>query len=180
MPSVEKEQLWVRRVEALGGGGIKMVNEGKGGRPTHSLPEFVDMLARQPRADALIIALGANDARLDITETCAPRAVANVTRMIRLARRAYGGELPVLLVGPPNIRKDALGPSRPIANEREAKVKELGEAFEKLAREQQCAFVSLNGVVPAASLARDGVHPDGEGNEAIAKVMLPRVQELVK
>lgn len=173
--AAEKGKLWVTLVEAQSGGKLKLVNEGKGGRPTKSLPEFEAMLTRQPKADALIIALGANDARLDIKETCVPNAVANVTKMIELARKAYGAKLPILLVGPTNIRKDALGPSKPIANEREAKVKELGEGFEKLAKEQGCAFVNLYGVVPDASLAKDGVHPDGAGNEAMAKVLLPAV-----
>lgn len=175
LSAADKAKLWVTLVEAQSGGKLKLVNEGKGGRPTKSLPEFEAMLTRQPKADALIIALGANDARLDIKETCVPNAVANVTKMIELARKAYGVKLPILLVGPTNIRKDALGPSKPIANEREAKVKELGEGFEKLAKEQGCAFVNLYGVVPDASLAKDGVHPDGAGNEAMAKVLLPAV-----
>jgi acyl-CoA thioesterase-1 len=77
----------------------------------------------------------------------------------------------VLLVGPTNINKSALGPTKPIANEREAKLKELGTAFEKLAQEAKCGYVSLFGSVPESSLTKDGVHPDGAGNAAIAEVM---------
>ncbi|MEZ0389773.1 MAG: SGNH/GDSL hydrolase family protein, partial [Verrucomicrobium sp.] len=73
----------------------------------------------------------------------------------------------------------ALGPTKPIGPQREAKVNELGAAFEGLAKELQCEFISLNGVVAASSLTKDGVHPDGIGNEAIAKVMLPNVISLV-
>ncbi|WP_218280906.1 SGNH/GDSL hydrolase family protein [Verrucomicrobium spinosum] len=90
----EKNRLWVTLVEAQSGGKLKLINEGKGGRPTKSLPEFEAMLTRQTKADALIIALGANDARLDIKETCVPNAVANVTKMIELARKPTARSCP--------------------------------------------------------------------------------------
>ncbi|MEA3212270.1 MAG: acyl-CoA thioesterase [Chthoniobacter sp.] len=174
LPAAEQAQLWVRLVEAQSKGQLRMVNEGKGGRPTDSVKEFEAMLTRQPHADLLVVALGANDAR-DISDQCVPKAVANLRAMIARARATYGEKLSVLLVGPTNIRKDALGPTRPIANEREAKVRELGTAFAGLAKELKCDFVSLYGVVPEASLTRDGVHPDGAGNEAIAHTMLPKL-----
>ena len=98
--------------------------------------------------------------------------------MIVKARAAYGEKLPVLLVGPSNINKAALGATKPIANEREAKLRELGAAFEKLAAETKSEFVSLFGVVPDSSLLKDGVHPDGAGNDAIAKVMGERLKAL--
>jgi acyl-CoA thioesterase-1 len=147
-----------------------MVNEGTGGRPTASRPEFGAMLARQPKMDLLVIALGMNDSR-DITDTCVPNAVDNLRYMITRARQKYGAALPVLLVGPTNINKSALGPTKPIANEREAKLRELGTAFEKLALETKCDYVSLFGCVPETSLTKDGVHPDGAGNAAIAEVI---------
>lgn len=170
LPAKDRDKLWLRVIERDTQGVIKMVNEGKGGRPTASRPDFDVMLTRQPRVDFLIIALGANDAR-DITAPCVPKAVANVRYMIERARKKYGSTLPVLLVGPTNINKDALGPTKPIANEREAKVRELGDAFAKLAKETNCDFVSLFGAVPKASLTKDGVHPDVAGNAAIADVI---------
>jgi acyl-CoA thioesterase-1 len=104
-----------------------------------------------------------------------PKAVGNLRAMIGLAREQYGKDLAVLIAGPPNIRKDALGPTRPIADQRAAKLRELGDAFAALAQEMDCEFVSLYGVVPADSLAKDGVHPDIAGNEAIARVMLAKL-----
>lgn len=132
------------------------------------------MLERQPKADLLVIFLGTNDSR-DITDQCVPKAVANERAMITKARAHFGKDLPVLLVGPTNIRKDALGPTKPIADQRDAKLRELGAAFETLAKETNCEFTSLYGVVPAASLAKDGVHPDPAGNEAIAQALLPKL-----
>jgi acyl-CoA thioesterase I len=170
LPAADRGRVWVKLVEAQSGGRLRMINEGKGGRPTDSVKEFEAMLVRRPRADVLVIALGGNDSR-DISEHCVPKAVANLTTMIAKGRATYGEKLEVLLVGPANIYKEALGPTKPIANEREAKLKELGAAFALLAKEEKCGFVSLFGVVPDTSLAKDGVHPDAAGNEAIAKAM---------
>ena len=146
------------------------MNEGKGGRPTASLTDFDAVLARHPKADVLVIALGTNDSR-DVTDKCVPAAVANIRQMVERGRKAWGGKLRVVIVGPPNIRKDALGPTKPIGDRREAKLKEMGVAFEALARETRAEFVGLFGVVPEASLTKDGVHPDAAGNAAIAGVM---------
>ncbi|MCF7790076.1 MAG: SGNH/GDSL hydrolase family protein [Prosthecobacter sp.] len=177
LPKEQRVKLWVTQVQQQSAGALTLINEGKGGRPTNSLAEFDAMLSRHAKADALVIALGMNDSR-DITPQCIPKAVANVRAMIEKARAAYGAEPPVLLVGPTNINKAALGPTKPIANEREAKLRELGAAFEKLAAETKSEFVSLFGIVPDASLLKDGVHPDGAGNDAIAKVMGARLKAL--
>jgi acyl-CoA thioesterase-1 len=179
MSKDDKPKAWVSVVQTDSGGKLELINEGKGGRPTDSVKEFEAMLLRQPKADILVIALGTNDSR-DITEKCVPKAVANVKSMVEKGRAAYGAKLPVLLVGPPNINKNALGPTKPIANERAAKLMELGEAFEKLAKEQGCEFVSLHGAVPESALTKDGVHPDVSGNAAIAKVILAKLFETAK
>jgi acyl-CoA thioesterase-1 len=166
---------WVKQIEKEFGGTLTLINEGKGGRPTASVKEFEAMLLRHSKADALVIALGMNDSR-DITDACVPKAVTNVRAMIEKARLAYGAKLSVLLVGPTNINKAALGPTKPIADQREAKLRELGAAFAKLAGETQSEFVSFFGVVPADALLKDGVHPDAAGNSAIAKVMGGRMK----
>lgn len=177
LPKEERGMLWVTQVQEQSERALILVNEGKGGRPTNSLPEFDEMLARHAKADALVIALGMNDSR-DITPQCVPKAVANVRAMIGKARAVYGARLPVLLVGPSNINKAALGPTKPIGNEREARLRELGAAFEMLAEATKSEFVSLFGVVPDAALLKDGVHPDGAGNDAIAKVMGKKLKAL--
>ncbi len=174
LPARDKDKLWTLVVERESKGSLTLVNEGKGGRPTASLKDFTAMLERQPRMDLLVIALGMNDSR-DITEACVPKAVANLREMILQARQKHGAGLPVLLVGPSNINKAALGPTKPIANEREAKLRELGAGFEKLAQETQCGYVTLFGVVPDASLLKDGVHPDAAGNQAIATEMMRKL-----
>ncbi|MES2597591.1 MAG: SGNH/GDSL hydrolase family protein [Verrucomicrobiota bacterium] len=175
LPKEHKDQLWVTRVEKQAAGALILINEGKGGRPTNSVDEFEDMLKRHPKADALVIALGMNDSR-DVTPNCVPKAVANVRMMIEKARAAYGGKLPVLLVGPTNINQSALGPTKPIGDQREANLRALGDAFAKLAADAHGDFVSLLDVVPDASLLKDGVHPDAQGNKAIANVMSAKLR----
>ncbi len=170
MPTADRARVWVALVEKDSGGRLKLVNEGKGGRPTASVKEFEAMLVKHPRADQLVIALGTNDSR-DITDSCVPKAVENLRGMIERARKAWGPGVAILLVGPPNINKNALGPTKPIADQRDAKLRDLGAAFAALAKETKCEFALLYGVVPEASLTKDGVHPDVAGNEAIAKAL---------
>lgn len=169
LPKEEKSSLWLLLVEKKSDGKLKLINEGKGGRPTNSVDEFKSALKKHDDFEVLLISLGTNDSR-DISEKCVPAAVSNIKQMIDMAREAKP-KLRILLVGPPNINKNALGPTKPIANEREQKLKDLNEAFKKLAGETKCEFVSLFGAVPDESLLRDGVHPDGKGNEAIADVL---------
>ncbi len=174
LPKEQQDQVWVTQIQKQTEGRLKLVNEGKGGRPTNSVKEFDAMVLKHKQADQLVIALGTNDSR-DITDQCVPKAVKNVRDMITKGRAAYGEKLLILLVGPPNINKAALGPTKPIANEREAKLKELGTAFAELAKEEKCDYVSLFGVVPDASLLKDGVHPDAAGNAPIAQAILPKL-----
>ena len=140
------EAVWPSLVEKASQGTFRAINEG------------------------LVIALGGNDAR-DISGNCVPNALKNIREMIALTRAARPG-IPILLVGPTNINKDCLGPTKPIANERDQNLRDLNAAYEKLAWELSCYFVSLYGVIPPDSLAVDGVHPDAEGNRPLAAKML--------
>ncbi|EIQ01544.1 lysophospholipase L1-like esterase [Opitutaceae bacterium TAV1] len=172
--------MWLNRINAspAAAGKLRLVNEGKGGRPTDSLGEFDTVLARHRHIDALVIALGANDAR-DTSGNCVPNAVANLTRMVERARAVYGDALPVLIVAPTNINKFALGPSKPIANEREANINALETAYRKLAGKLDASFASLNNLIAPESLTADGVHPDAAGHAAIAQKLLPAALALV-
>jgi len=177
MPPEEQPRVWPNVVEELSGGTFRAINEGRGGRPTDSVAEFRDALQRHgAHFDLLVIALGANDAR-DISGHCVPNALRNLREMVRLAREARPG-LPILLAGPPNIRKGALGPTRPIGDQRDQNLRDLTAAYEPLARELACDFVPLYGVLPPESLAVDGVHPDARGNAPLASRMHDALQRL--
>jgi acyl-CoA thioesterase-1 len=177
------DERWTSLVQAQVRSTLQIINEGKGGRPTDSLLEFEAMLKRQPEMDLLVIALGGNDARLDLSDRCVPNAVANLKTMMRRARETFGKQLDkqlsILLVAPTNINKDALGPSRPIGQEREANLIALNAAYPQLAESENCAFVSTYGVVPGSSLQHDGVHPDAVGHAEIARVMLPAITQAI-
>jgi len=165
------EQAWVKLMERESGGKLKVINEGKGGRATGDGKwDFDKMTARQPRADVVLIALGTNDSR-NLKVDAVKKAASHVSYMIDRARQCYGPSVKLILVGPPNINKATLVTTKPIANEREAQLKALGAAFEALAKEKQCEFVSLFGTVPEETMTKDGVHPDAAGHSAIAKVL---------
>jgi acyl-CoA thioesterase-1 len=169
LPKEEKASLWTMLIEKKSNSKLRLINEGKGGRTFNSVGEFRDVLKKHEAFDVLLIALGTNDSR-DITDKCVPNAVSNIKQMIDMALKDKP-KLRLLLVGPPNINKNALGPTKPIANEREQKLKDLNESFKKLAQDTGCEFVSIFGVVPETSLLRDGVHPDAKGNEPIAETI---------
>lgn len=179
LPAPERKEVWVKVVERESGGKLSLINEGKGGRPTASVPEFEATLKKHPKPDALVIFLGTNDSR-DITPGCVPKAVSNIQKMIELGRKAWGAQLPLLLVGPPNLNKNALVATKGIGHERETKLKELGEGYAKLAKETRCEYVSLFGAVPEKAMSKDGVHPDVEGNASIARALGEKLRSLVK
>ena len=105
------------------------------------LKEFEDALQRQAVPVLLVIFLGTNDSR-DVSGQCVPKTVANLRSLILKAQQVYGSELPILLIGPPNINKNALGPTRPIADQRETNLRDLGAACEKLAKKWDAASLS--------------------------------------
>ncbi len=179
LPPSDRPRLWVNLVQDRSKGALHLVNEGKGGRPTDSVAEFRQMLARHSPIDILLIALGTNDSR-NIRDDSIPAAVKNIRAMITIAREKCGQRLPILLIAPPNIRMDALGPTKPIADQRDAKLRELGAAYETLAAELHCEYLSLYGVIPPASLTKDGVHPDAVGNEPIGTAVLPKLLDMAK
>ncbi len=159
-------KAWTRRVVQLTAGRLRLVDESRPGRPTDALGEFDEMLGRQARMDLLVVALGTNDSG-DLSATTVPRAVGNLRKMVHAARKAAGSASPILIVGPPNMRKAA--PRRLV------KLEELNRAFSDLANELGARFVSLHGALPESSLAADGMHPDAAGSEIIARRLLPEL-----
>ena len=163
---------WVRSLDPRTARQLRLINESRPGRPTDAAGEFDQMLARQPGVDLLVIALGTNDSG-DSSAATVPRAVENIRKMVRAARKAAGDELPVLVVGPPNM-------SGSTAPQRVRKLQELNRGFRDLAAKLGCRFLTLYGVLPDSSLAADGTHPDAAGNALIAKVLLPELLAAVR
>jgi len=177
LPEAQRSNVWVGRVEQLARGRLRMVNEGAGGRATGALGDFDAMLGRRPRIDILVLALGTNDSA-DVSGAAPVRAAANLREIVLRARKAYGRELAVLIVAPPNIRKDALLRNREQADQRERTLERMSAEFRELAARLGCEFLSLYGTVPDASLAVDGMHPDLAGNERIARIVLPKLMSI--
>jgi acyl-CoA thioesterase-1 len=104
--------------------------------------------------------------------------VTNVRAMIRKGRTAWGEHLPVLLVGPTDVNKDALVQTKPIADLRQANPKGLNDAFQKLAGKTSSSFVSLFGL-PRYHPAQGRRPSNGPGTEVIAKPMSPALTALL-
>jgi len=172
------EVPWPALVERSSNGKIHTLNAGRGGRPTASVEEFRQTLTNiREKPDVFLVALGTNDSR-SLSATCIPDAAGNIQQMIAMAREAYP-QIRILIVSPTNMRKDALLNHAEQADRREKNLQDLTTAYEKLAHEIQGDFVSVYGVVPAESLAMDGIHPDAAGNEVMAKVILDALTKQV-
>lgn len=178
-PEGALDQHWVSLLSERWGAGVRFVNEGKGGRPSDSLPDFAAALSRHPTPDLLVLWLGTNDSR-EMDGEAAVRTSRNLGSMIHLARERHGESLSILLAAPPNIHPPALLNVTPdFAAARQANLRAIGRAIRELSRTEQCAFVDLFGVLSGESLARDGVHPDGVGNLAMAKRLAPKIAHIL-
>lgn len=166
VPDGKAADAWPALFAAAHRSDCEIVNLSKGGRPTASVAEFQEALAKARACDAVVIALGANDSR-DLSKDMVQKACNNIRQMFQLAREA--GIPRLILVGPYNINPEKLGASYPIRNERVHNLEQLNQAFQALATEEKVAFVEMYGRIPAQSLTKDGVHPDKAGNQPLLK-----------
>jgi len=178
-PEESRHQHWVSILSERWGGGVHFLNEGKGGRPSDSFQDFAAALSAHPAPDLLVLWLGTNDSR-DMDGEAAVRTARNLENMIRLARERHGENFPILLAAPPNIHPPALLNVTPdFAAARQANLRAIGGAIRELSRAERCAFVDLFGVLSGESLSKDGVHPDGAGNLAMAGRLAPALAEIL-
>lgn len=176
LDSRERNSVWPALVEKWSNGRYRTINEGRGGRSTDCLSEFKVVFERHSSAEILLLALGANDAR-DTTSKCIPNAQYNIQTIVSFAR-ALSPDIPIVLVGPPNLRKNTLGPTADIAEQREQNLIALNAMMDDLARNFGLAFFSLFGCLSEESLFKDGIHPDVAGNKIIADRVLGVFDEL--
>lgn len=178
LPPELRHLRWTDRLERSTHGKWRIINLGKGGRPTDSVEEFKTEWDRyQPEpCSILILQLGTNDSR-NLNGDCVPLAIQNLTSMIDYARSTVT-EIRIVLIGPPNLNKSALGATRAIADDRIRNLKHLNSAYQKLANEKGLSFLSLYGVLTDPQLALDGVHPDEHGNDRIAKIFQTELDDL--
>jgi len=170
---------WVSLLSGLWKDQIEFLNEGKGGRSSDCLEEFAAVLGAYSAPDLLVLWLGTNDSR-EMDGEVARRTAQNLRQMIHRARARYGPELAILLVAPPNIHPPAYTKYTPeFAEARQANLRAIGGAIDQLATGEHCAKVDLFDTLPAASLTGDGVHPDTEGNLAMARVLAPALAHIL-
>jgi len=173
MVADERGQAWPRLLADQTKGRLHVIAQGKPGRTTNSESDFKIVLEKIPKAGIVVFALGTNDSNPN-SDGVTP-AVAHIKSMVEAARAAYGPSLQILIIGPTNINKDALQKRQETGAARSVRLKEINTAFEALAKEIKCDFLSLYDIVPASSLTNDGIHPDAAGNALMAKAIQPRL-----
>lgn len=151
---------------AAQGYSVEVVNAGVSGDTTAGGARRIAWVLRQP-ADVLVLALGANDGLRGLEVS---RMQANLQNIID-ASRATVPNIQIILAGmlaPPNMGA--------------AYTTAFAAAFTDLAEQNNLPLVPflLEGVAGEATLnQRDGIHPTAEGQQKIARTMLPFVEAAV-
>ncbi|HXO22379.1 MAG TPA: arylesterase [Thermoanaerobaculia bacterium] len=155
--------LLARRLGELGSP-IRLVNAGVSGDTSAGGLRRIDWLLRQ-KPDVVVVGLGANDA----LRGADPTEIEHNLREIVVHARAGGAR--VLLLGmriPPNYGGDYAG--------------RFAAIYPRIAREMDVPLVPflLEGVGgdPALNQA-DGIHPTAQGQERVAKVILPYLRDVL-
>lgn len=176
--ALKQEQRWVEILQQRAGAGVKVVNEGKGGRPASALKEFREMLGRYPSIEVLIIALGTNDSR-NTAADAGEQYAKNLAVMVEEARKK-NATMQIVLCAPYNLRPDALKKNAELGPVRVKNLEGFGVSAKALSEKEKTAFVNLYGVLPNESLTTDGVHPGATGHAAIADALWPVLKTILK
>lgn len=143
---------------------IRVINAGISGDTSAGGLRRVDWLLRQ-KPDVLVVALGANDGLRGLP-------VEDLERNLReIARRARAAGARVLLAGmlvPPSLGRDY--------------AVSFAQVYPTLAKEQGVALMPflLEGVAGRPEFNQpDGIHPTAQGQELIARGMLPYLKKLL-
>ncbi|HEY3333570.1 MAG TPA: SGNH/GDSL hydrolase family protein [Capsulimonadaceae bacterium] len=147
--------------------GLEILNRSVGGRPTSAVADFETELWDAGKLDAVVLALGGNDSR-DFSGAAVENAVRNIGRMVAMCVAAKVSR--VVVVGPYNMNvahwqagDDVTRPKR-VAN-----LVAIDAAYKVMCAQKGIEYISMYGVVPEDAMIADGVHPDSEGNEPIAR-----------
>jgi len=163
-------ERWSARVAAARG--VGEINEGRGGRPASALAEFrtvLDGRRDETGITALVLALGANDAREEAADIAVTTA-RHVAALIDWTREA-APHWNITVCSPYGINRACLQ-RQEIAALRERNLVAIGAALREMAETRACLYVDFEGVLPLGSLVADGVHPDASGHEALATAFL--------
>ena len=124
--------------------------------------------------------LGTNDFQ-SVHQNAAWQSSQGVAALVRAIRRAPiepGMPVPrVLVVAPPPIRTPAGEMAQKFAGGRE-KGAGVGEAYQRVAAELDCAFFDAGRVIHASEV--DGVHLDADQHEVLGRELAPVVSSLLR
>src|SRR5882672_590737 len=128
----------------------------------------------------LILMLGSNDFQ-SVHQNASWQSSQGVAALVRAIRRAPiepGMPVPrVLVVAPPPIRTPAGEMAQKFAGGPE-KGAGVGEAYQRVAAELDCAFFDAGRVIHASEV--DGVHLDADQHEVLGRELAPVVSSLLR
>jgi lysophospholipase L1-like esterase len=128
----------------------------------------------------LILMLGTNDFQ-SVHQNAAGQSSQGVAALVRAIRRAPiepGMPVPrVLVVAPPSFRTPAGEMTQKFAGGPEKGVG-IGEAYQRVAAELDCAFFDAGRVIHASEV--DGVHLDADQHEVLGGELAPVVSSLLR
>jgi lysophospholipase L1-like esterase len=185
---------WTGILQQLLGGDFFIVEEGLNSRTTNLDYQFPPdrngknylpaCLYTHAPIDLVILALGGNDLKIYFNRS-AKEIRGGLAELVNIIQNSlYGPELqtsPQILIIPPakllpiaKQHKDETGVF--IFEGAEEKINELEREYADLAKEKNCHFLSVSGVISPSAM--DGLHLDAMGHSQLGKVIFEKVKNI--
>jgi lysophospholipase L1-like esterase len=183
----DADTRWTGRLQKILKSDAVIVEAGMNGRTTifddpicpeqSGIQTIGDTVRACGTLDLLVIMLGTNDCKRQF-HLSAEQIAGHLQKVLEQAKAAASAELPVLLIAPAKLRKEASsGPFGDSFDMGSVAVSEaLASTYEALTNQQDYAFLDASKIVTVSSL--DGVHLDEEGHRKLAKAVADRIKEI--
>ncbi|ADZ93013.1 SGNH/GDSL hydrolase family protein [Marinomonas mediterranea] len=183
-----KPLRWTSILEELLGNDHQVINYGLPGRTTIWEDPFRDgrngvsyiqaALETFGPVDVLVLMLGTNDLKRHFN-VGAFEAAKGVEKIIERVRMPNSQDFPspsIIVVAPPNITEPTGDMAETFSGAVE-KSQYFHQHYQNMAMRNDCLFLNAAGVLQASTA--DGVHLDTNGNEALAKALVPFIEKLL-
>jgi acyl-CoA thioesterase-1 len=157
---------------------IDFVNAGRSGRKTSDKEELLPVLKKYPNANNYLIFLGVNDLK-NGNDSMVNSCVENVQWMINEIKKV-SSKAKIVILAPIDISlqtMDEININKKYNENTEQSLYKLGKRYKQLAGEQHLEFISLLNAVSKSKYV-DGVHPNVEGQQEIAKAVWKGLKKL--
>ena len=157
---------------------IDFVNAGRSGRKTSDKEELLPVLKKYPNANNYLIFLGVNDLK-NGNDSMVNSCVENMQWMINEIKKV-NSKAKIVILAPIDISlqtMDEININKKYNENTEQSLYRLEKRYKQLAVEQHIEFISLLNAVSKSKYV-DGVHPNIEGQQEIAKAVWKGLKKL--